>query len=650
MTTAAGAETRRFEAETQELLGLVIHSLYTEKDIFLRELVSNASDALDKLRHEALTNDDLAIDDETLAIHLEVDKDARTLTIADNGIGMTKDELATNLGTIAQSGTRRFLDELKKAGAEKAPELIGQFGVGFYSSFMIADEVVVTSRRVGTQEGARWRSTADGTFTIEDAEVASHGTTIVLHLKPEDPTEKEPQDFLSPWAIRAIVKRYSDFVEYPITMDVESVEPVLDDEGKPKEGETQTVVNRETLNSRKPLWARAKKDVTDEEHAEFYRHITHDFTEPFETLHFTAESPVEYTALLYLPKKRPFDLFQDPKRQSRLSLYVKRVLIMPECEDLLPPWLRFVRGIVDCPDLPLNVSRQTLQANPITSKIRRHLVSKVLRGLKDRLKKDREAYGSFFEDFGAVLKEGIYHGEDDDNRISDVCLFSSTHGDEPVTLAEYVERMPEDQEAIYYITGLDTGTLAASPHLEAYKAAGQEVLLLGDPVDEWMLQRLATYKEKPLTGVHQGDAAVESETDKAAREKQQEEHKDLLETLQKHLDDEISDVRFSSRLKESPAVLVSEQGSMGPAMEQVMKDLGRDMPASRRVLELNAEHAVVQRLVAMHGKEPDGQLVLDFADLLHGQAVLAEGRPPSDPVRFAKLVADLMLVASSDED
>ncbi len=646
MTTAAGPETRRFEAETQELLGLVIHSLYTEKDIFLRELVSNASDALDKLRHEALTNDALEIDDDTLAIYLEADAEARTLSVNDNGIGMTREELATNLGTIAQSGTRRFLDELKKAGAEKAPELIGQFGVGFYSSFMVADAVTVTSRRAGEEGGARWHSTADGTFTIEDAAIESHGTTIVLHLKPEDPTEKEPADFLSPWAIRAIVKRYSDFVEYPITMDVEMPEPVLDDEGKPKEGETTMVTKRETLNSRKPLWARPKKDVTADEHAEFYRHLTHDFTEPFETLHFTAESPVEYTALLYMPQKRPFDMFEGPRRESRLSLYVKRVLIMPACEELLPPWLRFVRGIVDCPDLPLNVSRQTLQANPITSKIRRHLVSKVLRALGERLKKDRDAYMSFFADFGEVLKEGIYHGEDDKNRISDVCLFTSTHGDEPVTLAEYVERMGADQEAIYYITGLDQSTLAASPHLEAYTADGKEVLLLADHVDEWMLQRLTTYKEKPLTPIHKGDAAVESDDAKEAREKQQEEHKALLDVIQEHLDAEVSAVRFSSRLKESPAVLVSEQGAMGPAMEQVMKDLGRDTEGNRRVLELNAEHAVVKRLAAMHAKEPDGQLVLDFGDLLYGQAILAEGRVPSDPVRFAKLVADLMLAAT----
>lgn len=650
MTTAA-PETRRFEAETQELLSLVIHSLYTEKDIFLRELISNSSDALDKLRHAALTDDSLTVEDEALGIHLTADPEARTLTIADTGIGMTRDELATNLGTIAQSGTRRFLDELKKAEAEQTPELIGQFGVGFYAAFMVADEVVVTSRKVGTESGARWRSTADGTFTIEDAEVESHGTTITLHLKPADPTDADAPDYLSAWALRGIVKRYSDFVAYPITMDIETTEPVFDDDGNPIEGETVSTTTRETLNSQKPLWARPKNEVKVEEHAEFYRHLSHDITAPFETLHFTAESPVEYTALLYVPGKRPLDLFETPKRTSRLSLYVRRVLIMPECEDLLPIWLRFVRGVVDCPDLPLNVSRQTLQANPVTSKISRHLISKVLRALGDRLKKDREAYTEFFGAFGEVLKEGIYQGADDDNRISKLCLFTSTYVPEegeaaPVTLAEYVERMPEDQEVIYYLTGLDAETLPSSPHLEAYKAAGREVLLLSDHVDEWMLQRLVSFDGKQLKAVSHGDAAVESEEDKAAREKQDDEHKDLLEALQAHLDDAVSAVRFSARLKESPAVLVSAEGAFGPAMEQVMKELGRDMPNTRRILELNPEHGVVKRLIGMHGEDAESQLVLDFGDLLFGQAVLAEGLTPPNPARFAKLVADLMLAAT----
>ncbi len=642
----AQAETRRFEAEAQELLGLMIHSLYTQKDIFLRELISNASDALDKLRHAALTDGSLLAEDETLAIRLEADKDAGTLSIIDNGIGMTRDEMVENLGTIARSGTRRFLEELKAANAEQAPELIGQFGVGFYSSFMVADEVVVESRKAGAAQGARWSSRADGEYTLEDADVAERGTRITLHLKPLDKKDKDAQNFLEEWTLRSIVKQYSDFVEYPIQMDVERDEPVLDDEGKPKPGKTTKVVKTETLNSMKPLWLRDKQSIKNEEHADFYRHITHDWNEPYAKIHFTAESPVEYTALLYLPKQRPMEWMEGPTRESRLSLYARRVLIMPECEDLLPPWLRFVRGVVDCSDLPLNVSRQTLQANPVTAKMRKHLVSKLLRTFGEKLKKDREGYGAFFGAFGPILKEGIYQGDDDKNRISKVCLFASTHGDELTTLSEYVERMADDQDAIYYITGLDKETLAKSPHLEAYRAKGHEVLVLSDPVDEWMLQKLPTFEEKPLKAIHKGDAGLETEDDKKAREKKQEESKDLLEAMQKQLDEWVGEVRFSSRLTDSPAVLVSPEGSMGPAMERVMREMDKNLPGMRRILELNPDHALVARLEAWHDEEPEGERFVDYTDLLHGQALVREGEQPPDPARFASLVTALMLQAA----
>ncbi|MCP5068499.1 MAG: molecular chaperone HtpG [bacterium] len=448
MSKTTQPETRKFEAETQDLLGLMINSLYTEKDIFLRELISNASDALDKLRHAALTEESLQTGDAEFEIHLEVDTDAGTLSIIDNGMGMTRDEMAENLGTIARSGTKAFLEALREKGAEEAPSLIGQFGVGFYSSFMVADEVTVVSRRAGTSEGACWRSKADGEYTLEDCEAPQHGTRVTLHLKPPE-DGFDAREFLSTDKLRGTVKRHSDFVAWPIRMEVERKEPVYDEEGKPKAGETVSTTSVETFNSQRPLWTRPKNEVTDEEHAEFYRHVSQDWTEPYDVLHFTADSPVEYTALLYIPKQHPTDLFSADRQKSRLALYVKRVLIMPACEDLLPPWLRFVRGVVDCPDLPLNVSRQTLQANPIVSKIQRHLIAKVLKALGAKLEKDREGYAAFFSSFGAVLKEGIYHGADDNQRISKLCLFPTTHGDEPSTLTEYVERAGESQDKIH---------------------------------------------------------------------------------------------------------------------------------------------------------------------------------------------------------
>lgn len=649
MTTQT--ETRKFEAEVQELLGLMIHSLYTEKDIFLRELISNASDACDKLRIESLTQDGLLASDEELHIRLEVDKEARTLSVIDNGIGMSRDEMAENLGTIARSGTRAFLEQLKEAKGEAASELIGQFGVGFYSSFMVADEVVVTSRRAGSETGARWASKADGTYTLEDAAVAERGTRVTLHLKPqgEDEDAQSDPDFTDTWTLRSVVKRHSDFVEHPIRMDIEREEPELDDEGKPKEGgATRTVVETETLNSRKPLWSRDPKEIEEAEYNEFYRHIAHDFSEPGRVIHLRAEVPVEFSALLYVPKQKGMQFTEDPQSKSKLMLYVKRVLIMADCADLLPPWLRFVRGVVDCPDLPLNVSRQTLQANPITRRIQKHLVSKVLGALGEMLANEREAYDGFFDAYGRVLKEGIYQGADDDQRLSKLCLFPSSTQDDLTTLGAYVERMPDDQDAIWYLAGMDRETAAASPHLEAFRAKEREVLLMTDPVDEWMLQRLVTFDEKPLKAVDRGEVDLEDDAAKEAREAQQAEHKDLLQTLRSVLQEDVEEVRFSSRLKDSAAVLVGAEGGVSPAMERVMREVqGMDMPKSKRILELNAEHPIVAKLEGFQADEAHKQDLEDYARLLYGQALIAEGSPVPDPAGFAKLVTRLMVGGGS---
>ncbi len=649
MTTQT--ETRKFEAEVQELLGLMIHSLYTEKDIFLRELISNASDACDKLRIEALTNDGLLGSDEELVIRLEVDKEAGTLSVIDNGIGMSRDELAENLGTIARSGTRAFLEQLKQAKGEAAAELIGQFGVGFYSSFMVADEVVVTSRRAGSDGGSRWASKADGTYTLEAFDVAERGTRVTLHLKPraEDADPQTDPDFTEAWTLRSVVKRHSDFVEHPVQMEVEAQEPELDDEGKPKEdGATKTVVRMETLNSRKPLWSRDPSEIEAEEYNEFYRHIAHDFTEPGKVVHVRAEVPVEFSALLYVPKAKAMMMMEEPDSKSRLMLYVKRVLIMPDCADLLPPWLRFVRGVVDCPDLPLNVSRQTLQANPITRRIQKHLVSKVLGALREMLADEREDFEGFFEAHGRVLKEGIYQGADDEQRLSKLCLFPSSTQEGLTTLGDYVERMPEDQDAIWYLVGQDPATAASSPHLEAFRAKGREVLLMGDPVDEWMLQRLNEFDGKPLKAVDRGEVDLEGEEAKEAREAQEAEHKDLLQAMRAVLQDDIEEVRFSSRLKDSAAVLVGSEGGVSPAMERVMREMqGMDMPKTKRILELNPEHPIVAKLESFHGDEARKGALEDYTRLLYGQALIVEGSPVPDPAAFAGLVTRLM-VGSED--
>lgn len=610
--TTESAQSLPFETEVQELLDLMIHSLYSHPEIFLRELISNASDACDKLRFESLTDAALLGDDE-LGITLEVDADARTLTVADNGVGMTRDELVQNLGTIAGSGTRRFLSELKESGADERPELIGQFGVGFYASFMVADRVVVESRRAGEDQGHRWASSADGTYTIEEADAVARGTRITLHLKDAG---DDGDDFAAEHVLRGLVKRYSDFVEYPVRL------------------------GDDTLNSMKPVWARPKSEVTDEEYAEFYKHLTHDFRDPLETIHFKAEGATEYTALLYLPAERPFDLFREREPRSQISLYVKRVLITSECAELLPNWLRFVRGVVEASDLPLNVSREILQANPHLRAIKKRLTKKVLSSLEAILADDRERYAGFWDAFGAVLKEGICMHEDEDGQISKMCLFTSSRGEERTTLAEYVERMSADQKAIYAITGPDRKTLDASPHVAAYVKRGFEVLYLVDPIDEWMLDALSEFDGKPLRAIHAVDDDLLSDSEKERVAAAAEEHAALVTALKEHFGEAVADVRFSGRLAEAPAMLATQDGALRPHMERAFAETQGMAPPSQRVLELNPDHALVAKLGDL--ASAGGDAFADRADLLYGQALLAEGSPVPDPARFSKLIVDLL--------
>jgi molecular chaperone HtpG len=638
----AAAETRSFQAETRQLLDLMIHSLYSHREIFLRELISNASDALDKLRIEGLTDPALREAAGEPVITIELDAEARTLSIEDNGIGMSRDELVDNIGTIARSGTKEFADQLqaaKSADGEARAELIGQFGVGFYSSFMVADEVELETLRAGGDEAVRWRSKGDGEYTLETGERSKPGTRVTLHLRqPDEGEDGEFTDFTQEWTVRQVVKRYSDFVEHPIQMDVERPDPDAGEDASDK-----TVTQTETVNSRRPLWTRAPKEVTEEEHTEFYRHLSHDFAEPLHTLHFRAEGTHEWTALLYLPKLRGMDVIDPQQNRSRVALHVKRVFVMADCEELVPTWLRFVRGIVDSADLPLNVSRETLQHARQMGQIRKRITKKVIDALGDLLADRREDYVAFWSQFGPIVKEGLFLDDDQRDELSRVCLFASTQGEEPTTLGEYLERMPFSQTEILYVTGGDRRSAEASPHLEAAKAAGHEVLLLTDPVDEWVASRLTEFEGKKLKSLDKGESGVEeSEDDKSKREEQQKELGGLFQSAQEAIDEHVSEVRLSSRLSESPAVLVNQPGGLSPHMEEMMRASGQDVPKSKRILELNPDHKVLGRLKTLFDELGGGRGFNDYVELLHGQALLAEGSPLPDPARFAKLMAELM--------
>ena len=634
------AERHAFGAEVQELLGLVIHSLYTEQEIFLRELLSNASDALDKRRIAALTDGTLLPEGEELGILLEADAEGRTLTVSDNGIGMTREELIENLGTIARSGTRAFLERLAEAGKEGAGQLIGQFGVGFYASFMVADEVEVISRAAGSDEAHRWRSKADGTFTVEPASREGVGTSVLLHLKPKDVSDEQARDYTDHYTLSDIVRRHANYVEHPIRMERERWEIERDDEGKPVEdGERKKVVDLEILNARTPLWEQPKKDVTEDAALAFYRQLTHAMDKPLETLHVVTEVPVEVKALLFVPTERPMNWMRTPELTAKVALYVKRVLIMPACEDLLPPWLRFVRGVVASDDLPLNVSRQTLQAHGMTRRIRSMLTGKVLSALESIRDKERGRYETFFAAFGSTLKEGIAMGDEHADRLRALSLFRGAKGPERMTLDEYVEAMPEDQEHIYYLIGADEDTLARSPHLEACRAKGWNVLLLGDGVDEWVVQHVSEHKGKTLKALAEGEAAAEDDEARERRQAQEGEHADLLKAMGALLSDHIASVRFSSRLADSPAVLVAEAGAMGPAMERMMREMNASYEGNKRILELNPEHAIVARLRSLHEADAEGAAFADLVHLVHGQARLAEGSAPTDALDFADRLA-----------
>ncbi|MBW2735640.1 MAG: molecular chaperone HtpG [Deltaproteobacteria bacterium] len=641
-----GAQTLSFQTETQQLLELMIHSLYSNKEIFLRELISNASDALDRYRFTALTETEFEERDD-LGIRLEVDKDARTLTIHDNGIGMSRGELVRNIGTIARSGSREILSQLKLAQKEDAQplELIGQFGVGFYSAFMAADRVKLITRRAGEPAATSWQSTGDGSYTIDDAQREEHGTSITLHLK--DVNEDDGiGDFTEEWTLDRVIKRYSDFVRYPITIEVEREEPVLDEEGKPKEGETKTVQEERTLNSMKAIWMRPASEVEDNEYDEFYKHIAHDWEKPRRRIALAAEGRLEYRALLFIPSHAPHDFFYQESKAG-LSLYLRNVKIMEECEELLPRYLRFVKGVVDSPDLPLNVSRELLQHNRQLTQIQKGVVKKVLSTLKEMLDKEREEYLEVWTAFGRALKEGVVSNADNKDRLMELMLFSSSDDAKKLsTLAEYIERMKEGQEEIYYLTGDSRQSIEGSPHLEAFTAKGYEVLFLSDPIDELLVQYVTEHEGKALKSVGKGEVELGSEEERKeaeeARKTQQEGLSGLLTLLQEKLDEHVKEVRLSSRLTTSAVCLVTDEHDESPQLQRLLKQTRAKLPTTKRIMELNGEHPLVASLSKRYEANKSDDVLESYAQLLFGQALLAEGSELPDPAAFSKLVADVM--------
>ena len=632
----ANKETLGFQTEVKQLLQLMIHSLYSNKEIFLRELISNASDACDKLRFEALNNASLYGDDSELRISLAFDKEARTLTITDNGIGLSRDEAVEHLGTIAKSGTREFFSALTGDQAKDA-HLIGQFGVGFYSSYIVADKVTVISRRAGLEanQAVKWESAGEGEFTVEMVDKAARGTEVTLHMREGE------DEFLSGWKIRQTVRKYSDHITLPILMkkdkwDEEKSEQVATDED-------------ETVNQASALWARPKSEISDEQYKEFYKHVAHDFEDPLAHVHAKVEGKQEYTQLLYIPQRAPFDLW-DRNARHGVKLYVKRVFIMDDAEQLMPLYLRFVRGIVDSNNLPLNVSREILQESRDIETIRGGCVKKVLGMLESMADSEepaeKEKYAKFWKEFGRVLKEGT--GEDASNkeRIAKLLRFASTHAnttDEVVSLADYVSRMKDGQEKIYYVTAETFTAAKNSPHLEIFRKKGIEVLLLSDRVDEWVTGSLTEFDGKPLQSVAKGGldlGSLEDEAEKKEAEQAADEYKDLLDKIKTTLGDKVKDVRVTHRLTDSPSCIVADEHDLGGNLARILKAAGQKAPESKPILEINPKHPAVQRLKYEETRFDD------WANLLLEQATLAEGGTLDDPAGFVKRINELMMALS----
>jgi len=639
MTATSTKETHAFQTEVKQLLDLMIHSLYSNKEIFLRELISNASDAADKLRFEATTDDALFEGDSDLHVFIDIDKEARTITVRDNGIGMSRDEVIDNIGTIARSGTKEFFGQLS-GDQEKDAHLIGQFGVGFYSSFLVADKVTLTTRRAGLEKehGVRWESVCDGEYDLETVEKETRGTEITLHLR------EDADEFLDAWRLKSIVHKYADHIPFPIRMMGTPVPAAEGEEEKPAE--------IETVNQASALWTRPKSELSAEEYNNFYKHIGHDFEDPLAHLHQKLEGKYEYTLLLYLPKRAPFDLWQAEAKHG-VKLYVRRVFIMEASEDLLPRYLRFVRGVMDTNDLPLNVSREILQQSPAMDAMKKGATKRVLSLLEELAKKAGEAgeddtintdYADFWAEFGNCLKEGIIEDASNRERIAKLLRFATTESDnQSVSLSEYVERMKEGQDTIYFITAESLAAAKHSPHLEVFRKKGIEVLLLSDRIDEWLTSHLTEFDGKKLQSIAKGELDLSVIGENAEREKKAQEEKaktaePAVKKIKESLGAKVKDVRVTDRLTESPACLVSDQFDMSSNMERILKQAGQDVPDMKPILEINPDHELVQRLAKMRSKDK----INDFSSILFDQAILAEGALPEDPAGFVRKINALL--------
>ena len=644
-------ERYEFQAETKQLLDLMIHSIYTNREIFLRELISNGSDAIDKLHYEALTNRDLLEGDTEFSIRLAIDKDKKTLTVADNGIGMDKEDIKANIGTIARSGTKAFLERLK---AEKEDnenvsdkELIGQFGVGFYSAFMVAKDVTVLTRKAGTDTGYCWKSTGDGSYTLTECDVKHHGTAVVLELKDEFTTGED--DFLDESRLSELVKKYSDYIRYPIMMNVTVKEVPKNEDGQPVEGaEPIEKTELKTLNSMQPLWTRNKSDIKDEEYADFFRHQFYEWEKPMEVFHTKAEGTVEYTALLFIPGSAPMNLYYSDYEPG-IQLYSRHVFIMDKCKDLLPEYLRFVKGLVDSPDLSLNISREMLQQSRNLKVIGKNLEKTILKTLARKAEKERPEYEKFWNEFGKSIKIGIYSGmmtgENNADKLKDLVLFYSARQGRLVTLKEYVEAMKDGQQKIYYAVGKDKESIDALPQTELLKDRDLDVLYLFDPVDEFAIEALHEYDGKSFHSVSRGDLDLDDDTFKEEKKKNEDLAKDnegLLQDVKKALESKVVDVRLSNRLKSGAVCLVADAAGPSVAMEQAFAGADNPFMKARRILEINPHHELFNKLKTLHDGETDKEAFKEYSELLYDQSLLLEGIMPEDPVVFAQRLAKMM--------
>ena len=626
-------ETHQFKTEVQQLMRIIINSLYSNQEIFLRELISNASDAIDKIRFKSQTNLEILGDDTEFKIKLSVDPKNRTLEISDNGIGMSRDEVMENIGTIAKSGSGAFIEALSASNntGVMAPELIGQFGVGFYSAFIIAEKVTLISRSYDAETAVKWESSGDGAYTIEEAARDARGTTVILHLKT---SQKEEQDFTDAWTIRQIVQRHSDFVNYPIAMDMERDEPVLDKDGQPIKDKTEKVMREETLNSMKAIWTKNKKDISEDQYKDFYSHLSHDWNPPLTRLHVKLEGVTDYTALLYIPSQAPMDMFT-PERQHGIQLYSKRVFIMNDCKELMPEYLRFIKGVVDASDLNLNVSREILQKDRLVLNIRKNLVKKIFDLFKSMTAED---YEKFYHQFGPVLKEGVYTDAANRDVLADLLRFKTTRSDDKqIALKDYVTNMKFGQKHIYYITGENLATILNSPHLEALKAKEYEVLLMTDPVDEWVVQFLTEYDGKTLQNAEKGDLDLNEE-----QKLPNQQHTTFFDAVKAHLEDKVKEVKASGRLKTSLACLSGDAQDMSAYMEKLLKASGQETPQVKRILELNMDHPALGQMRVCFEKDNADPLIKEYSELLLDLAVIGEGGKVENPSRFSKKVGELI--------